>query len=424
VLRGVFTIFGTGLAALVAFSAFAADLPSPALTPATLSPAPAPDWRGLYAGSFAGVEQGIFSTRQTASASGTAWGFSTGVLVGYNWQSGLIVYGLEGDISNNSATSSFGAVPGLVANGVDNLYALHARGRLGYDLGAFLPFAAVGAAYGRTEQYQLAPLDSHGETQDRLGWTAGAGVDVKVALPILGPSVLRAEYLYESFPATYFDLNGPRLRTNVGDQTLRFAIISRDGEVQPAPMADAVDWSGDYVGVMGGAAWDTVSTSGQGASDKITSRGPLAGLYAGQNWMFSETMLGLEGATTLANVVGRGPQPGAALTSYRDFVESDFRGRVGYAFGRFMPFMATGLAYGQAQQTDLISGDERGNTPVLAWTTGVGLDYMLSERLSLRAEYLFARTFASRTTDLDNDNCCSQTRVGDALRLGLAYYFH
>jgi outer membrane immunogenic protein len=424
VLRGNFIVFGAGLAGFVSFSAFAADLPPPAAPAAMFSPAPASDWRGLYAGSFLGAEQGLFSTRETSSASGSALGWATGALVGYNWQSGAIVYGLEGDMTANSAQKKFGAAPGLVANEVDNIYALHARARLGYDFGLFLPFVAAGAAYGRNEQYQQAPLDSNGDTQSRLGWTVGAGIDVKVVLPLLGPSILRGEYLYEAYPPTVFDLNGPMLRTNVANQTVRVALISRTGDDWRAPAVGTVDWSGDYAGALAGGASDWVSTTGMGATTRFLSSGATGGLYTGHNWMFSDTLLGVEGSTTLANVVGHGAQPGAASTSYRDFVESNFRGRAGYAFGRFMPYMAAGVAYGESQQVDLVNGDERGLTPSVAWTVGAGVDYMLSERWALRAEYLYAHTFGSRSTDLDTDGCCEQSRAGDSLSLGLAYYFH
>jgi opacity protein-like surface antigen len=424
VLRGDFIIFGAGLAGLVSVSAIAADLPSPAPTPAMFSPAAATDWRGLYAGSFIGLQQGRFSTSQATSANGAALGFSSGVLVGYNWQSGAIVYGLEGDIAANSAQKKFGGQPGLIANEVDNLYALHARARLGYDFGTLLPFIAGGAAFGRTEQFRQAPFDSDGDTQNSFGWTLGAGVDVKVVLPFLGPSILRGEYLYESYAPTVFDLNGPRLRTQVGNQTVRGALISRGGDDWRPPAGDGVDWSGDYVGVLAGGAWDWVSTSGMGQTTRFSSSGPTGGLYSGHNWMFGDTMLGVEGVTMLANIMGRGAQPDAPMTSYRAFVDTDFRGRAGYSFGRFMPYMAAGVAYGQSQQINLVTGDERGLTPSWAWTVGVGLDYMLTERLVLRAEYLYAHTFSSQQTDLDNDGCCAQSRTGDSLRLGLAYYFH
>jgi opacity protein-like surface antigen len=150
----------------------------------------------------------------------------------------------------------------------------------------------------------------------------------------------------------------------------------------------------------------------------------IGGIYTGHNWMFGNTMLGYEGATMLANVTGHGPQPGAASTNYTDFVEGDFRGRAGYAFGRFMPFVAAGVAYGTSEQTDNMTGADKGSVPTVAGTIGVGLDYMASDRIALRAEYLYSHSLMNEDTHLDNDTCCSQSRDSNSVRLGVAYFFH
>ncbi|HLJ72892.1 MAG TPA: outer membrane beta-barrel protein [Roseiarcus sp.] len=415
------------LSALAPCSAFAADLPTSKPAPAIFSPAPAADWRGFYAGSFVGATVGVYTTRETGSASfsGSGAGFTTGALAGYNWQTGAFVYGVEGDIGSNSAEHKFAAAPGFVANEVENIYALHGRARLGYDLGAFMPFVAGGLAYGRSEQFQRGALTFDGDTKSRVGWTIGAGVDAKVNLPILGPSILRGEYLYDSYPATSFDLNGPVMRTNIADHTFRVALISRFDEAWRPPAApDKIDWSGDYFGVLGGGAWDSLTTTGLGASTKFSGSGPIGGVYSGHNWMFGDMVLGIEGATMLADISGHGPQPGAATTNYRDYFQSDFRGRAGYAIGRFLPFFAAGIAYGASRQIDVATGNNQGLVPAWAWTVGLGADYMLTERLAVRAEYLYSRSFSNDQTHLDSVTCCAQRRTDDSLRVGLAYFFH
>ena len=426
IMRNIAIFLSVGSAALIPLSALGADLPSPAPPPApVLSQAPASDWRGFYAGSFVGGALSYYSTRQAASSSGGAGGFVTGGLFGYNWQNGAYVYGVEGDITTNSATRKFNAAPGLVGNQVDSIYSLHARARVGYDLGGFMPFLAAGAAYGRNEQLQKAPLDIDGDTHDQLGWTLGAGVDAKVVLPFLGPSTVRGEYLYESFPTQTFDLNGPRMRTDIAAHYARIALISRIGDGWHAPPdLETVDWSGGYAGLLGGGMQNNVSTQGPSGTSKFSASGPIGGVYTGHNWMFGNMVLGYDAATQLANVVGHGAEPGAPATDYRDFIESDFRGRAGYAFGRVLPFAAAGIAYGQSQQVDLITGNERGHVPDFAWTVGAGLDYMLTERIALRAEYLYQHSLSNEETHLDNDNCCEQSRNGSSFRLGAAYFFH
>jgi opacity protein-like surface antigen len=417
---------GLSLTALASASAMAADLPtSKPAPPPILTTMPNGGWTGLYAGSIAGVGVGMATTRQGHSASASNAGFTDGALIGYNWQTGAFVYGLEGDISANYGKQSFGAAPGLVANTVQNIYALHGRVRLGYDLGWYMPFIAGGVVYGRTEQYQQAPFQFDGDTRSNAGFTIGAGVDFKVSLPILGPSVLRGEYLYDSYPTATYNLNGPVLRTGLSSNTIRFALISGlDTSWKPPASPDVIDWSGDYAGLMGGGAWQSITTTGMGASTKFPASGAIGGVYTGHNWMFGQTMVGLEGATMLANITGHGAQPGAATTEYRDFTESDVRGRVGYAFGRLMPFFAAGVAYGQSQQIDLTKNNNQGLVPSVSWTVGLGADYMLTERFALRAEYLYSRSFTNEDTNLDTSSCCSQRQSNDTLRVGLAYYFH
>jgi outer membrane immunogenic protein len=409
-------------------TALAADLPTSKPAPPMLATVPPGNWQGFYAGSFVGLNVGMATTREagSATASANSPGFLTGALMGYNFQSGAFVYGLEGDISSDYAKIKVHGAPGLVPNEIENIYALHGRARLGYDLGWYMPFIAGGVVYGRNQQYQQPPFQFDGDTRNSVGYTLGAGVDVKVSLPILGPSILRGEYLYDSYPTATYNLNGPVTRTSLSSQTVRVALISGfDTTWRPPASPDIIDWSGDYAGVIGGGAWSSVSTSGLGSSTKFPTSGALGGIYTGHNWMFGQTMVGFEGATTLSQITGHGPQPGAAsTTSYREFTDSDVRARAGYAIGRLLPFVAAGVAYGQSQQKDPAAGTNQGLVPSVSWTVGLGADYMLSERLAVRAEYLYARSFTNEQTNLDSAACCSQKQSSDTLRVGLAYFFH
>jgi outer membrane immunogenic protein len=415
-----------GLPVLAPLSALAADLPTKKAPPLFVQAAP--NWSGFYAGSFVGAAIGEFTTSApgSASASGSGAGFTIGALAGYNWQTGAVVYGLEGDIGTTSAERKVNAQTGLVASEVENIYSLHGRARLGYDLGWFMPFIAGGVVYGRNEQFQRGALTFDGETKNQVGWTIGAGVDAKVNVPLLGPSVLRGEYLYDSYPATNFNLNGPIMHTSIADHMFRVALISRIGEAwRPPANPDQVDWAGDYFGVIGGGLWDSLSTSGAlGPTTKFSASGPIGGVYSGHNWTFSNAVLGIEGATMLGSVTGHGPQPGAASTNYDNYFQTDLRGRAGYAFGRFLPYFATGVAWGQSRQIDTATGDNQGLVSAWSWTVGAGVEYLIAERWSVRAEYLYSRSFSNVETHLDSITCCAQTRSNDSFRVGLAYFFH
>ncbi|WP_424360673.1 outer membrane protein [Methylocystis parvus] len=71
------------------------------------------------------------------------------------------------------------------------------------------------------------------------------------------------------------------------------------------------------------------------------------------------------------------------------------RARAGYSFGRLLPYVTGGVAYGetsasgvQALAAGLISSGYARQTNV-GWAAGAGLDIALSGRLSARAEYLY-----------------------------------
>ncbi|WP_158497342.1 outer membrane protein [Methylocystis sp. ATCC 49242] len=71
------------------------------------------------------------------------------------------------------------------------------------------------------------------------------------------------------------------------------------------------------------------------------------------------------------------------------------RGRVGYSFGRMLPYLTGGVAYGQVEArgaqalaAGLVSVGGARETNV-GWAAGAGLDFALSPRLSARAEYLY-----------------------------------
>ncbi len=176
--------------------------------------------------------------------------------------------------------------------------------------------------------------------------------------------------------------------------------------------------------MIGGVAWSEIATHGLGTATKFNANGPIGGVYSGHNWAFGDAVLGIEGATMLGDIAGHGPQPGAAATTYHDYFQSDFRGRAGYAFGRFLPFFAAGVSYGQSRQIDVATGNQQGLAADWAWTVGGGVDYMLSERLALRAEYLHSQSLSNDETHLDSESCCAQRRADDAFRVGLAYFFH
>ena len=78
----------------IAGSAYAADLPAPPSAPYTKAPAivsPATNWSGFYIGAMGG-----YGKENSSDPLALKGGFGGGT-VGYNWQFGQFVAGIEGD---------------------------------------------------------------------------------------------------------------------------------------------------------------------------------------------------------------------------------------------------------------------------------------------------------------------------------------
>lgn len=417
----------------------AADLPSRAAPPPVVTaPVPVDQWGGLYAGSTYGYGFSHFSTRKvgTAAVSANGSGQTGGGVIGYNFQTGHFVYGAEGSIDLNLDRKNVNSVP---ATQIDSLYDIRLRGRLGYEFGWFMPFVAGGAVINETYQSQIAP-NWFGQNRQSVGWTAGAGVDFKINpsrfIPVgngplkdlFGPLIFRLEYLHDSVPNSSFAFNGNTYRTHSDSNVIRAAIINRFGDSPPRPYVDptgTVNWAGAYGGVIGGGGSLTPRTrlGTGGVTNHFDATGGFGGIYAGTNFVFlNRVVLGFEGSTAYSDIHGTGAEPTSPRTSFRNYVTADLRGRAGYAFGNLLPFVAAGAFFGRSEQIDQATGSQRGRVPSENWTVGGGLDYRVSDHVSLRGEYLYVSSFKKKQVDLNGCDC-RQSLDGNIFRVGAAYHF-
>ena len=176
-----------GLVALTA-SAAAADMARPVPQPYYKAPmvAPAYSWTGFYIGVNGGGGFGRSSWDSTGSFN-TSGGLVGGTL-GYNYQFGQAVVGLEGDIDwadLNGTTNNF--CPAGCKTSDDWLGTV--RGRLGYAADRFMPFVTGGVAFG---DIKASTPGFGGATNTQAGWTIGAGLEFAVAQNW----TVKAEYLY------------------------------------------------------------------------------------------------------------------------------------------------------------------------------------------------------------------------------------
>ena len=181
---------GASLLAMGVVSASAADLPArmPAKAPVYVQPM-AYSWTGFYLGLNGGYGFGRSEFNGTLPSGGfDAGGGLFGATVGYNWQTGPLVFGLEGDIDWSGMKGS-SVCGGAFSCSTHNDYLSTIRGRVGYAMDRWMPYITGGAAIGNVKT-SIAGLGDTNNT--KAGWTVGGGIEASIA----GPWTAKVEYLY------------------------------------------------------------------------------------------------------------------------------------------------------------------------------------------------------------------------------------
>ncbi|MCC7346546.1 MAG: porin family protein [Variibacter sp.] len=179
---------------MVSGSALGADLAYRAVPAATVV-APAFDWNGFYIGVMGGGGWGRSRHIDTAAVTSGFFDVSGGFVggtIGYNFQSGPLVFGIEGDMA-------WSGIRGSVTTGVcgptcfTNLnWFGTARARVGYAMNNWLPYVTAGGAFGEVRGGITGCGAGLCGNTTRAGWTAGAGLEWMFA-PAWSAKV---EYLY------------------------------------------------------------------------------------------------------------------------------------------------------------------------------------------------------------------------------------
>jgi outer membrane immunogenic protein len=144
-------------------------------------------WTGPYIGINGGGGWGSADFDGAFPGSVDPNGALIGGTLGYNWQMGAAVVGIEGDIDWSNLRDS-GTCGGASCR-ANNYWLGTVRGRLGYNAGRWMPYVTGGLAVGDVHSHIAGFSDT--ETT-KAGWTLGAGVEAQIA----GPWSVKLEYLY------------------------------------------------------------------------------------------------------------------------------------------------------------------------------------------------------------------------------------
>lgn len=167
----------------------AADLPSRYARPYAPPPpvySPIYNWTGFYLGINGGAGWG--GSQWDGVDKFSVSGGLIGGTLGYNWQFGQLVAGIEGDIDWSGIGGSTN-VNCLFGCETRNHWLATARARVGYAFDRFLPYLTAGLAIG--DIAATTPGWPAGSTTT-AGWTIGAGIEFGIVSNVS----IKAEYLF------------------------------------------------------------------------------------------------------------------------------------------------------------------------------------------------------------------------------------
>lgn len=147
----------------------------------------------------------------------------------------------------------------------------------------------------------------------------------------------------------------------------------------------AGDWSGAYVGghvgyASGTADWELLPQPGP--SDDYALAGWLVGVQGGYNWQIDTFVLGLEGDISLSGIEGDDQGFIARQVNWA----ASLRARAGVAVDAVLLYGTAGVAVANSTGEVFISDETETH---LGWTAGVGVEAMVAENVSIKAEYAY-----------------------------------
>lgn len=161
----------------------------------------------------------------------------------------------------------------------------------------------------------------------------------------------------------------------------------------PVAVASVYNWTGFYLGIVGGGAWEA-------ASGDPKMKGGFVGGTAGYNWQTGNVVFGIEADGSWADVSASltAPVLGTPVTtSSKTDALGTVRGRIGWAVNNVL-FYGTG---GYAWIDNKISVSALGVTLSdskwhSGWTVGAGVEAFFAPQWSVKGEYLY-RSLGSQT---------------------------
>ena len=159
----------------------------------------------------------------------------------------------------------------------------------------------------------------------------------------------------------------------------------------PVAVASVYNWTGFYLGVVGGGAWES------GSGDP-RMKGGFVGGTGGYNWQTGNVVFGIEADGAWANVsasaTGAVFVPGigvvAATASSKTDAMGTVRGRIGWAINNVLLYGTGGYAWIDNKLTVSALGASISDSKFHSgWTVGAGVEAFFAPQWSVKGEYLY-----------------------------------
>lgn len=154
-----------------------------------------------------------------------------------------------------------------------------------------------------------------------------------------------------------------------------------------APAFVTYNWTGAYVGINGGGGWGRSNVSAPFASGDFNTSGGVIGGTLGYNYQMGQAVFGLEGDVDWSNIRGSATCGVTFSCTTRDSWLGTARGRIGYAFDRFLPFVTGGAAFGDIKNSVAGVGDARSTKA--GYALGGGIEAAIAGPWTAKVEYLY-----------------------------------
>jgi outer membrane immunogenic protein len=187
----------------------------------------------------------------------------------------------------------------------------------------------------------------------------------------------------------------------------------------PVAMASVYNWTGFYLGIVGGGAWED--------SNSPRMQGGFVGGTAGYNWQTSNVVFGVEAdgawADVSASAAGAVFVPGigaipASVSSKTDAMGT-VRGRIGWAVNNVLLYGTGGYAWIDNKITATLGPVSVSDSKFHSgWTVGAGVEAFIAPQWSVKGEYLF-RSLGSE----NYSGVPSGTLELHSVQVGVNYHF-